>query len=271
MSTQAERATRFEALHQRGRAFIIPNPWDAGSARILEGLGYEALATTSSGFALTTGRKDYGVTREAVLDHVAALTSATSLPVSADLENGFGDAPEVAAETIRLGAQAGLVGGSIEDTRREPGRPLYELEHAAERVRAAAEAAHALSFPFTLTARAENFLVGRDDLEDTIRRLQAFEEAGADVLYAPGLSTEEQIRAVVAAVDRPVNVIVLAGMQLTLEDFSRLGVRRLSVGGGLARIAYGALVREAKQMFETGTFGYAERAISGRELGRFLA
>src|SRR5271166_3083583 len=200
--TQAEKGRAFRTLHERDRAFIIPNPWDAGTARLLAHLGFQALATTSAGYAFSMGKCDNTIDRDNMMEHVAALASATDLPVSADLENGFGDAPEHIAQTIRLAAAAGAVGGSIEDMSGQPGHPIYEQQYAAERVRAAAEAARALPFPFTLTARAENYLVGRPDLKDTIRRLQAYQEAGADVLYAPGLRRLEDIRQVIREVDR---------------------------------------------------------------------
>src|SRR5436190_4667265 len=236
MATQAEKGTTFRALHEGDRAFIIPNPWDVGSARLLQSLGFEALATTSAGFAFSIGKTDGAVDRETMLKHAAALVAATDLPVSADLENGYGDNPAHVAETIRLAADIGLAGCSIEDVPQGRGQAPYELSLAAERVRAAAEAAHSLPFPFMLTARAENYIVGRPDLRDTIARLQAFQQAGADVLYAPGLTTKEDISAVVRSVDRPVNVIMaLQGAQLSLADLSALGVKRISVGSALAR------------------------------------
>lgn len=267
MLTQIEKGRLFRALHERKQTFIIPNPWDIGSAKILEHLGFEALATTSMGFAFSLGKRDGAVDRNDVLAHIAALASATSLPVSADLENGFGDAPETAAETIRLAAAAGAVGGSIEDTTGRDDDPFYDLEHAAERVRAAVEAARRLPFTFTLTARAENFLRGRPDLKDTIQRLQAYQEAGADVLYAPGLATREDIAAVVSSVDRPVNAIMgLRGVQLGLAELSQVGVRRISVGSALARAALGAFLRAAREMKEHGTFNFAADAVNPREI-----
>jgi 2-methylisocitrate lyase-like PEP mutase family enzyme len=267
MRTQTEKARAFQALHQRDRAFIIPNPWDVGSARLLAALGFEALATTSAGYAFSMGQRDNTVGRERMMEHVAAIASATDLPVSADLENGFGDDPETAAETIRLGAAAGLAGGSIEDSTGRPDRPIYEIEHAVERVRAAAEAAHALPFPFTLTARAENYLVGRPDLDDTIRRLQRYQEAGADVLYAPGLATKDDIAAVVRSLDRPVNVLMgLQGVRLSVAELSEISVRRISVGSALARAAYGAFLDAAREMRDRGTFSFTEKAVSYRDL-----
>jgi len=265
VKTQAEKAESFRALHQRDRAFIIPNPWDAGSARLLELAGFEALATTSAGFAFSVARRDNAIGRERMLAHVAEVVAATDLPVSADLENGFGDDPEACAETIRQGAAAGLAGGSIEDSTDQAEQSIYDIEHAADRVRAAAEAARACGFPFTLTARCENFLIGRRDLADTIRRLQRYQEAGADVLYAPGLSTREEVEAVVRAVDRPVNVI-MPGVPATIDELSAIGVRRISVGSLLARAAYGALLDAARELRERGTFDFAAKAVSYRDL-----
>jgi 2-methylisocitrate lyase-like PEP mutase family enzyme len=267
MLTQMDKAQAFRSLHQREGAFVIPNPWDAGSARLLQHLGFEALATTSAGFAFTLGRADYQVNRDEMLAHIRVLAEASSLPVSADLENGFGDAPEVAAETISLAAAAGAVGGSIEDATGSEDSPIYEFEHAVDRVRAAAEAAHGLEIPFTLTARCENYLVGRAEIGDTIRRLQAYQQAGADVLYAPGLTSKEDIAAVVSSLDRPVNVLAgLKGMELSVADLAALGVKRISVGGALARAALGALLRAAKEMREQGTFTYTREAATYQEI-----
>ncbi|HSL69773.1 MAG TPA: isocitrate lyase/phosphoenolpyruvate mutase family protein [Longimicrobiales bacterium] len=266
--SQAEKGSALRALHERPGAFIIPNPFDAGTARLLERLGFEALATTSAGYAFSVGQRDNTVSRDQMMRHVADIVSATGLPVSADLENGFGDTPEIVAETIRLGAAAGLAGGSIEDSTNRPGgTPQYEIQLAAERVRAAAEAARSLPFPFTLTARAENFLVGRPDLGDTIRRLQAYQEAGADVLYAPGLASQDDIGSVVRSVDRPVNVVMgLQGVQLSLAELSELGVKRVSIGSALSRAALGAFLRAAREMREHGTFTFADEAVSYREI-----
>ncbi len=267
MVSQSERASLFRALHERSAAFLIPNPWDAGTARLLAGLGFEALATTSAGHAFSLGRRDNTVGRDATMDHLAVIASATDLPVSADLGNGFGHDPEAAAEAIRLAAQAGVVGGSIEDNSGRTDEPIYELALAAERVRAAASAARALPFSFTLMARAENYLLGRPDLDDTIRRLQAFQEAGADVLYAPGLTTREEIVAVVRSVDRPVNVVMgLQGARLSLAELSEIGVRRVSVGSALSRSALGAFLRAAREMRDQGTFTFADDAVTSREL-----
>jgi len=269
---QIHKGTAFRALHQRPEAFIIPNPWDIGSARLLAYLGFEALATTSAGHAFSLGQQDGTIDREQVLQHVETLVAATDLPVSADLENGFGDAPETVAETIRLAAATGLVGGSIEDATGHADAPIYDIGLATERIRAAAEAAHALPYPFTLTARCENFLHGRPDLADTIRRLQAYQEAGADVLFAPGLKTPEDISAVVRAVDRPVNVVMgLQGMLMTRAELSELGVKRISVGGALARAAYGALLRAGREMRETGSFEFANEAVSFKDISAIFA
>ncbi|MEZ5393754.1 MAG: isocitrate lyase/phosphoenolpyruvate mutase family protein [Bryobacterales bacterium] len=271
MPTQAEKAAAFRALHHRDQAFVIPNPWDAGTARLLEDLGFEALATTSAGHAFSLGRADGFVSREQALEHAAELAAATKLPISADFENGFGDAPEAVAETIRLAAQAGLAGCSIEDRPREQEPTVYALDYAAERVRAAVEAARALPFPFTLTARAENYLVGRPDLDDTITRLQAYQEAGADVLYAPALRSLDDIATLVRSVDRPVNVLMgMPGVALTLEQLSKVGVRRVSVGSALARAALGAFLRAAKEMREAGTFSFAEEAAPYAEINAKL-
>lgn len=268
MTALTERGRAFRALHERERAFIIPNPWNSGTARLLAGMGFEALATTSAGYAFSAGQRDNTVDRREMMIHLTVMAAATELPVSADLENGYGDSPEIVAETIRLAAAAGLVGGSIEDMSRETGHTIYGREHAVERIRAAAEAARALPFPFTLTARAENYLVGRRDLKDTIGRLQAYREAGADVLYAPGLTGKDDIAAVVKSVDRPVNVLMgLQGVPLNLAELSELGVKRVSVGSALARAALGAFLRAAREMREGGTFSFAEEAVSYREIG----
>jgi len=267
MPTQAEKGVAFCTLHTRPGAFVIPNPWDIGTARLLALLGFEALATTSAGFAFSAGKPDGAMGRDETLTHVASLVSATDLPVSADLENGFGDAPEDAAATIQLAAATGLVGGSIEDSSRRADRAPYEIEHAADRIRAAAEAVRSLPFHFTLTARAENYLVGRSDLSDTIRRLQAYQEAGAAVLYAPGLASKDDIAAVVSSVDRPVNVLAgLSSTPLSLAELSALGVKRVSVGGALARASLGAFLRAAREMREHGTFTFAEEGVSSREI-----
>jgi 2-methylisocitrate lyase-like PEP mutase family enzyme len=269
MRTQTEKGIVFRELHQRDSAFIIPNPWDIGTARLLAHLGFEALATTSAGFAFSIGQRDNTVGRDKMMAHVRDIVGATDLPVSADLENGFGDEPEMAAETIRLAGATGLVGGSIEDSTTRRDDPIYELERAAERVRAAAEAAHTLPFPFTLTARAENYLFGRRDLNDTIKRLQAYQEAGADVLYAPGLASKEDIAAVVSSLDRPVNVLMGLGgvrVRLTLGELSEIGVKRVSVGSLLSRVALSAFLRAAEEMRDHGTFIFGDNIVSFRDI-----
>jgi 2-methylisocitrate lyase-like PEP mutase family enzyme len=272
MATQTAKGASFRALHERDRAFIIPNPWDVGTARLLAHLGFEALATTSMGYAFSLGRRDNSLSREETLAYARAIASATDLPVSADLENGFGDAPEAAAETIRLAAATGIVGGSIEDASGNPHLSIYEKDHAAERIRAAAEAAHALPFPFILTARAENYLHGRPDLKDTIARLQAYQEAGADVLYAPGLALKEDIAAVVRSVDRPLNAVMgLRGVQLSLAELSAIGVKRVSVGSSLCRAALGAFLRAAQEIKEHGTFTFAAGAANPKEITEIFA
>jgi len=261
MRTYQEKGAAFRALHARPGAFIIPNPWDVGTARLLAQLGFEALATTSAGYAFSAGRRDNQIPRDDMLAHVASIVAATDLPVSADLENGYGDEPAAVAETYRLAGGTGLAGASIEDATQRAADPLYEIELAADRVRAAAAAARALPHPFTLTARAENFLVGRPDLSDAIRRLQAYQEAGADVLYIPGLSAREDIASVIRSVDRPVNVLMgMPGVPLSLVDLAELGVRRVSVGSALTRAAYGAFLRAAEEMREHGTFQFAAEA-----------
>lgn len=252
MTDQSQRARDFAALHQGPDLLVLPNPWDAGSARMLAHLGFKALATTSAGLAFSLGRRDAegAVSREEALANARAIVEATPLPVAADLENGYGDSPEACAETLRLAAEAGLVGGSIEDASGRPEAPIYDAGLALERIQAAVEAARALPFPFTLAARAENFLHGRPDLDDTLRRLVAYAEAGADVLYAPGLTTREQIAEVVAAVaPKPVNILVGSpALALTLDELAVLGVRRVSLGSNLARVAYGAFFEAARQL-----------------------
>jgi 2-methylisocitrate lyase-like PEP mutase family enzyme len=267
MKTQVEKGNWFRALHARDRAFVIPNPWDIGTARLLERLGFEALATTSAGYAFSVGRQDNALDRAEMMAHLAAIAASSELPVNADLGNGFGDAPEIAAESIRLAAAAGVVGGSIEDATGHPDHPIYEHELAVERVRAAAEAARALPFAFMLTARAENHLHGRPDLKDTIKRLQNYQAAGADVLYAPGLVKREDIASVVSSVDRPVNVLMgLQGPGMKVEELTEMGVRRVSVGSALCRAAFGAVLRAAREMRERGTFTFAEDGVSFREI-----
>lgn len=268
MPRQAEKGALFRSLHERPGSFVIPNPWDVGSARLLAHVGFEALATTSAGFAFSLGLPDGNVTRDWKLAHCREIVQATDLPVSADLEKCFADEPAGVAQTIRLAAQSGLVGCSVEDATGDPDNPIFDFDLAVERVRAAVEAAHALPFPFTLTARAENLLHGRKDMADTIRRLQAFEAVGADVLYAPGLSTLDEVREVVSAVGKPVNVLVVASAKdFTVENLTAAGVKRISVGGTLARVAYGAVLNAAQEMRDDGSFGFTFRGISNRELG----
>ncbi len=267
MLTQAEKGKNFRALHERKGAFIIPNPYDVGTARLLAHLGFEALATTSAGYAFSVGQRDNTIGRDKMMRHVADIVAATDLPVSADLENGFGDIPETVAETIRLAAATGLAGGSIEDSTQRPENPIYEFQHAVERVRAAAEVAHALSVAFTLTARAENYLVGQPDLKGTIKRLQAYQEAGADVLFAPGLTSKQDIVSVVNSLDRPVSVIMgLQGVQMSLAELSEIGVKRISVGSALSRAALGAFLRAAREMKAHGTFTFADEAVSYKDI-----
>jgi 2-methylisocitrate lyase-like PEP mutase family enzyme len=272
--TQAEKGRRFVELHRRPGAFLIPNPWDAGTARILEHLGFEALTTTSAGLASALGKRDGtgDVTREETIANAKAIADATDLPVAADLENGFGDSPEAAAETIRLaGDAAGLVGGSIEDSTGDPSRPIYDFAHAVERIAAAVEAARALESPFVLVGRAENFLHGRPDLDDTIRRLQAFEAAGADALYAPGLTRAEDIRTVCSSVTKPVNVVMgLKSGSFSVAELASMGVRRISVGSSLSRAALTGFISAAREMKEHGTFRFAETAIPYPDVNKLM-
>ncbi|PHR91619.1 MAG: 2-methylisocitrate lyase [Robiginitomaculum sp.] len=267
MSDQIEKAAIFKALHERKQAFIIGNAWDAGSARLLELAGYEAIATTSAGFAFAQNKQDNHVGRDGILGNASAIVEATGLPVSADLEDGFGTSEDACAKTINQAAKAGLVGGSIEDSTYDKNKPLYDLGHAIARIEAAVSAARALPFAFTLTARAENFLVGRPDISDVITRLQAYQEAGADVLYAPGLSTEQDIRSLCACVDRPVNVLALPCIPaLTFTALADMGVQRISVGSTFARQAYGDLLAKSKSVLETGTFAAFTDAMPYAEL-----
>ncbi|MDQ6748344.1 MAG: isocitrate lyase/phosphoenolpyruvate mutase family protein [Candidatus Dormibacteraeota bacterium] len=262
MTTQAERAVAFLARHAEGPVLLLPNPWDPGSARLLAWLGFEALATTSGGMAATLGRLDGGVSREEALEHAARIVEATDLPVSADLENGFGDSPDAVAETVRLARVAGLAGCSVEDFTRHHAAPIYDITLASERVAAAAEAARSGPARLVLTARAENYLHGHPDLADTISRLQAYQEAGADVLFAPGMSRREDIQQLVSAVDRPVNVLALPGVP-PVSELAELGVRRVSVGGAFAFAALGALVEAARELRDDGTYGYFRQAGGG--------
>ena len=266
---QKEKVIRFKELHERGRPFIIPNPYDRGTARLLAGLGFEALASTSAGYAYTQGTVDHKINADDMLAHLADIASATDLPLNADLGNGFGDAPAIVADTIQRGIEAGLAGGSIEDMTAD--RTLYPVEQAVERISAAAEAAHGGDIPFVLTARAENYLVGDPSLSNVIERLQAYQEAGADVLYAPGLSDLDEITELCRSVDRPVNVLVgLPGHGLTIEDFAAAGATRLSTGSALAVAAFGAFLKAAKEMRDEGTFSFADDVSAYGDLGKIL-
>ena len=271
MKTQADKAHAFRALHERSGAFIIPNPWDAGSARILASFGFEALATTSAGAAFSAGRRDGAIGREAMLAHVASIVEATDLPVSADLEGGYANDENGVAETFRLAAAAGIVGASIEDATGDREHPLLDIDRAAARVRAAIEAVRASPFPFTLTARAENFLRGNPDLDDTIRRLQAFEKAGADVLFAPGLPDLAAVRAVCAALTKPVNFMAgIKGRSFSVAELEAAGVRRISLATSLFRAAMTGLVNAAREVKEHGTFGYLDASLGTPQLNTLL-
>jgi 2-methylisocitrate lyase-like PEP mutase family enzyme len=265
-ATQLDKAERFRALHARDGGFVIPNPWDACSARLLEGLGFEALATTSSGFAQSLGRLDGSVTLDEKLEHCRRLTEVTDIPVSADLENGFADEPEAAANAVKLAAGAGVVGASIEDY---SGTSIYDFDLAVARIRAAVEVARSLDFPFTLTARAENLLRGRDDLDDTIRRLQAYAEAGADVLYAPGLKTLDDVREVSQAVDKPLNVLAPFIRNATVDELVAAGAQRISIGGALANVAIGAVLKAGRELRE-GRFGWLAGMAADRDIKELL-
>lgn len=265
------KALAFRALHESPGAFVMPNPWDAGSARLLAGLGFRALATSSGASASVLGKQDGQVTREEALAHARAIVEATDLPVAADLEKGFGDAPDVVAETIRMAAAVGLVGGSIEDATGDPQHPLYDLDDAVKRVEAAVAAARALPFPFTLTARTENYLRGNPDLDDTIRRLQAFEKAGADVLFAPGLPDLAAVRAVCAAVSKPVNFMAgIKGRSFTVAELEAAGVKRISLATSLYRAAMTGLLNAAREVKERGTFDYLDTALMTAQLNEYL-
>ncbi|MFD9353987.1 oxaloacetate decarboxylase [Streptomyces sp. NPDC060031] len=269
---QYQRGVAFRDLHAGPRPFVVPNPWDAGTARLLAGFGFAALATTGAGLAHSLGRPDGAnrVGRAEILANARAIVDATGLPVTADLESGFGERPDDVAETIRLAADAGLVGGSIEDSTGRDEDPVRPLGEAVERVAAAVEAAGRLDFPFTVTARAENFFQGRPDLDDTIRRLQAYEAAGADVLYAPALPDADAIRAVCSALSRPVNVLMGGALKLSVADLGALGVRRISTGSALSRTALGALTRAAREITEDGTFTFATDALPYAEVNELL-
>jgi 2-methylisocitrate lyase-like PEP mutase family enzyme len=270
--TRDQKYKAFRKLHERPEAFVIPNPWNAGTARVLTALGFEALATTSAGYAFAVGRHDSaaGLTRDEILENAQAIVEATPLPVSADLEDGFGRSPDACVATIRLASDIGLVGGSIEDATGDPQDPIYEFQLAVERVAAAAQAAHACQF--VLTARAENFLHGRPNLDDTIKRLQAFAGAGADVLYAPGLPSLEAIREVCASLAKPVNVVMgLKGATFSVAELAAVGVKRISVGGAFARAALGAFVRAAREVKDKGTFTFAVDALPHAEAKGYMA
>jgi len=268
---QNEKAVRFRALHEGPGVFVIPNPWDVSSARVLAGLGFHALATSSAASAAALGRRDGGLTREEALARARLIVDATDLPVSADLEEGFGDAPEVVAETIRLAAGAGLVGCTIEDATRNQDRPLYDFGLAVERIAAAAQAAHALPFPFVLTARAHNLLYPPASLDDTMSRLQAFEKAGADVLFAPGLPDLAAVRAVCAAVSKPVNFMVgIKGKSFSVSELAAAGVRRISLATSLYRAAMTGFLDAANEVMDNGKFGFLDRCVTTLELNTLM-
>jgi 2-methylisocitrate lyase-like PEP mutase family enzyme len=270
-ATQSEQAERFRALHERAGAFVIPNVWDGASAAVMAGMGFEALATSSSAAAATLGKLDGELTRGEALAHARVIVAAGGLPVSADLEQGFGDAPEAVADTVRQAAQAGLVGGSIEDASGDPRTPIYDFELAVERVAAAVAAARALPFRFMLTARTENYLHGRADLDDTVRRLQAFERAGADVLFAPGLPDLAAVRTVCGALRKPVNFMVgIRGASFSVAELAAAGVRRISLSTSLYRAAVTGLYAAAREVRDSGTFGYLETIMSGKDLAGFI-
>lgn len=267
MTTQAKKAQAFKTLHEKDEVFIIPNPWDAGSARLMQGLGFKALATTSAGFAQSLGRLDGQVSVDEKIEHCRGLCAVTDIPISADFENGFADSPEEAATNLVKVAGAGVVGGSIEDY---SGSGIYDFKLAVERIAACADAASQLSFPFMLTARAENLLRGVNDLNDTIKRLQAFEAAGADVLYAPGLCNLDQVKQVMDSVNKPVNVLFAFMPDVSLEQYAEIGVRRISIGGALANFASGAMLKASKQMLTSGRFDWVKDAAPSAELKTLL-
>ena len=272
MKTQAEKAAAFEALHKAPGVFIIPNPWDPGSARLLAGIGYKALTTTSAGYARSIGYSDYNAGRAAVIEHIRLMAPSVDIPLAADLEDGFGLKPEDCAETIRQGAEAGLVGGSIEDFTGDRSNPIHSIEAAADRIRAAAEAARKLPFKFMLCARAENYLHGRADLADTIKRLQAYQEAGADVLFAPGLNTSDEVREVCRSIDRPFNIVRGPRKEtLTVAQVGALGVKRISTGGMMHAVATSAMIGAAKEMLEQGTFAFTTAMPHAGEIDALLA
>ena len=269
--TQTEKANRFRSLHERADIFVIPNPWDTASARLLAGLGFKALATSSAAAAAGFGRRDGKLTRDEALAHSRSIAEATDLPVSADLEKGFGDAPEVVAETVRLAAAVGLVGCTIEDSTGDPDRPLYDFSLAVERISAAAQAAHELPFPFMLTARAHNFLYPQPDLDETIRRLQAFEKAGADVLFAPGLPDVDSVRTVCSAITKPFNFMVgIKGKSFSVGELAAAGVKRISLATSLYRAAMTGLLDAAREIMESGQFGFLDRSATTADLNNLM-
>jgi 2-methylisocitrate lyase-like PEP mutase family enzyme len=271
MATQQEKAVRFQALHRGPGAFVIPNPWDGGSARLLAGLGFQALATSSGAAAGVLGRRDGRISRDEALAQARRIVAATDLPVSADLEKGFGDSPEDVAETVKLAAQAGLVGCSIEDATGRKEDPLYDFSHAVKRIEAAVKAARSVGFAFTLTARSENFLRGNADLDDTLARLRAFAEAGADVLFAPGLPDLAAVQKVCVSLPRPFNFMVgIKGKSFSVAELEKAGVRRISLATSLYRAAMTGLMEAAREVKEQGSFGYLERSLATPELARFM-
>jgi 2-methylisocitrate lyase-like PEP mutase family enzyme len=272
MQTQQQKSAAFVALHQNPGCFLIPNPWDKGSAILLESMGFKALASTGAGYAFTLGKPDLAVGAKEMLGYFKDICDVTDVPVSADMQNGFGDTPELVAQTIIEAASVGLVGGSIEDAGGNSLSDIYDIGLATARIAAAAEAAKSLNFKFMLTARCENYLYGNPNIGDTIKRLQAYQEAGADVLYAPGIQTVDDIKAVLTSIDRPMNLLMsFPSSQLTVADVAALGVKRISVGGSMARAAMGALKRAGAEMLEYGTFNYAKEALAGKDLNALFA
>lgn len=271
LTEQARKAQAFKTLHERPGIFVIPNPWDAGSAKMLASLGYQALATTSAGYAFSQGKADGALSLDDTLANVRAIVASTDLPVAVDLENGFADDPAECAKSLLRAAEAGAVGGSIEDATGRADTPIYGFEHALARIEAAVAAVRTLPFPFLLTARAENYLHGNPDINDTIRRLQAFAEAGADVLYAPGLRTAEEVIAVVQAVaPKPVNVLMSGGLKLTVQQLEEMGVRRISTGSALALAAFGEFFRAAEEIQQSGTFGFTSQSMPYTKANQFF-
>lgn len=271
LTEQARKAQAFKALHERPGIFVIPNPWDAGSAKMLASLGYQALATTSAGYAFSQGKADGALNLDDTLANVRAIVASTDLPVAVDLENGFADDPAECAKSVLRAAEAGAVGGSIEDATGHADAPIYCFEHAVARIEAAVAAVRTLPFPFLLTARAENYLHGNPDIHDTIRRLQAFAEGGADVLYAPGLRTAEEVIAVVRAVaPKPVNVLMSGGLKLTVQQLEEMGVRRISTGSALALAAFGGFFRAAEEIHQSGTFGFTSQSMPYAKANQFF-